>query len=112
MNRTASWSPPWTLAGAVGVAFCVAYSAAKFGVEGSMESLHHDVEPFGIHTTIVEPGFFRAELLEDAGLEQPPLRFVEGDGCLEAVEAKARQLLAQVDASRELGSNLAHGNAS
>ncbi|WP_194235964.1 hypothetical protein [Streptomyces acidicola] len=47
-----------------------------------------------------------------AGLEQPPQRFVAGDDCLEAVEAKARQLLAQVDASRELGTNLAHANAS
>jgi NAD(P)-dependent dehydrogenase (short-subunit alcohol dehydrogenase family) len=28
-----------------------------------MESLRFEVEPFGIHTTIVEPGFFRTELL-------------------------------------------------
>ena len=28
-----------------------------------MESLRFDVEPFGIRTTIVEPGFFRTELL-------------------------------------------------
>jgi len=31
-----------------------------------MESLRFDVEPFGIRTTIVEPGFFRTELLEEA----------------------------------------------
>ena len=28
-----------------------------------MESLAPEVEPFGIHTTIVNPGFFRTELL-------------------------------------------------
>ena len=28
-----------------------------------MESLRFEVEPFGIHTTIVEPGFFRTDLL-------------------------------------------------
>ena len=28
-----------------------------------MESLHPEVEPFGIATTIVNPGFFRTELL-------------------------------------------------
>ncbi|MEC0226415.1 SDR family NAD(P)-dependent oxidoreductase [Paenibacillus alba] len=53
-----------SLAGFVGQDFCVAYSASKFGLEGWMESLHLDVAPFGIHTTIVEPGFFRTELLE------------------------------------------------
>jgi NAD(P)-dependent dehydrogenase (short-subunit alcohol dehydrogenase family) len=50
-------------AGIVGQAFCSAYAASKFGVEGWMESLRFELEPFGIHTTIVEPGFFRTELL-------------------------------------------------
>jgi NAD(P)-dependent dehydrogenase (short-subunit alcohol dehydrogenase family) len=50
--------------GIVGQEFCSAYAAAKFGVEGWMESLRFEVEPLGIHTTIVEPGFFRTELLE------------------------------------------------
>jgi NAD(P)-dependent dehydrogenase (short-subunit alcohol dehydrogenase family) len=51
-------------AGIVGQEFCSAYAAAKFGLEGWMESLRFEVEPFGIHTMIVEPGFFRTELLE------------------------------------------------
>ena len=55
-----------SLAGLVGQEFCVAYAAAKFGVEGWMESLRFDLAPFGINTTIVEPGFFRTELLVDA----------------------------------------------
>jgi NAD(P)-dependent dehydrogenase (short-subunit alcohol dehydrogenase family) len=50
-------------AGIIGQAFCSAYAASKFGLEGWMESLRFEVEPFGIHTTIVEPGFFRTELL-------------------------------------------------
>jgi NAD(P)-dependent dehydrogenase (short-subunit alcohol dehydrogenase family) len=50
--------------GIVGQEFCSAYSASKFGLEGWMESLRFEVEPFGIRTTIVEPGFFRTELLE------------------------------------------------
>ena len=50
-------------AGLIGQEFVAAYAASKFGVEGWMESLRFDVEPFGIHTTIVEPGFFRTELL-------------------------------------------------
>lgn len=52
-----------SVAGLVGVEFCSAYAASKFALEGWMETLQHDVEPFGITTTIVEPGFFRTELL-------------------------------------------------
>src|SRR5438067_1900439 len=47
----------------VGFEFCSAYAASKFGLEGWMESLRPEVEPFGIHTTIVNPGFFRTKLL-------------------------------------------------
>jgi NAD(P)-dependent dehydrogenase (short-subunit alcohol dehydrogenase family) len=139
-------------AGIAGQAFCSAYAASKFGVEGWMESLRFEVEPFGIHTTIVEPGFFRTELLtkestayadlsiddyaertaetrpaweamsgkqpnDPAKLakalitvidqEEPPLRFVAGADAVETVEQKANELLAQVDAYRELSSALA-----
>src|SRR5436309_1875690 len=55
-------------AGLVGFAFCSAYAAAKFGLEGWMESLQQEVAPFGITTTIVNPGFFRTELLEAASV--------------------------------------------
>src|SRR5437660_6008242 len=53
-------------AGLVGFAFNSAYAAAKFGMEGWMESLAPEVAPFGISTTIVNPGFFRTELLTQA----------------------------------------------
>ena len=50
-------------AGISGGVFCAAYAAAKFGVEGWMESLAPELEPFGIRTMLVEPGFFRTDLL-------------------------------------------------
>ncbi|MFD8759850.1 SDR family oxidoreductase [Streptomyces mirabilis] len=140
-------------AGLIGQEFCVAYAASKFGVEGWMESLRYDVEPYGIRTTVVEPGFFRTELLVDASTtwpeptiddyaerttatvaawknmngrqtgdpaklarallaiadqDKPLLRFVAGADAIEGVEAKAKELLAQAQASRELGGNLAY----
>jgi NAD(P)-dependent dehydrogenase (short-subunit alcohol dehydrogenase family) len=52
-------------AGLVGFEFCTAYSASKFGLEGWMEALHAEIAPFGIATTIVNPGFFRTELLTE-----------------------------------------------
>jgi NAD(P)-dependent dehydrogenase (short-subunit alcohol dehydrogenase family) len=45
--------------------FTSAYAASKFGVEGWMEALRVEIAPFGIHTTIVNPGFFRTELLSE-----------------------------------------------
>jgi len=50
-------------AGIVGIEFCTAYAASKFGGEGWMEALTPEVAPFGIRTMLVEPGFFRTELL-------------------------------------------------
>ena len=43
--------------------FLTAYAASKAGVEGFMEALTPEVAPFGIRTMLVEPGFFRTELL-------------------------------------------------
>src|SRR5947199_9352269 len=52
-------------AGLVGFEFGTAYAASKFGLEGWMQSLQAEVEPFGIDTIIVNPGFFRTELLTE-----------------------------------------------
>jgi NAD(P)-dependent dehydrogenase (short-subunit alcohol dehydrogenase family) len=50
-------------AGIEGGLFLTAYAASKFAVEGWMESLAFEIAPFGIRTMLVEPGFFRTELL-------------------------------------------------
>ena len=58
-------------AGIVGQEFTSAYATSKFGLEGWMESLSPEVAPFGIRTMLVEPGFFRTDLLEDASTVWP-----------------------------------------
>jgi NAD(P)-dependent dehydrogenase (short-subunit alcohol dehydrogenase family) len=50
---------------AAGFDFVSAYAASKFGLEGWMESLQAEVARFGITTTVVNPGFFRTELLTE-----------------------------------------------
>src|SRR5438034_6283400 len=59
-------------AGLAGFEYDTAYAASKFGVDGWMESLAPEVEPFGIHTTIVNPGFFRTELLTKESTNYAP----------------------------------------
>ena len=60
-------------AGIAGGMFCTAYAAAKFGLEGWMESLALEIAPFGIRAMLVEPGFFRTELLtNDSTTFAPP----------------------------------------
>jgi NAD(P)-dependent dehydrogenase (short-subunit alcohol dehydrogenase family) len=66
-----------SLGGVVGAAFTSAYAASKFALEGWMESLRDEVTPFGIGTTIVEPGFFRTELLEPASTAWPALSITD-----------------------------------
>jgi NAD(P)-dependent dehydrogenase (short-subunit alcohol dehydrogenase family) len=140
-------------AGLIGQEFCTAYAASKFALEGFMESLAPEVAPYGIHTMVVEPGFFRTDLLTPestsyaqpsiadyaertrqtvtawngmngrqggdpaklaqaliglATSDQPPVRWVAGADAVAGVEQKAKDLLAQVDAYRELSSSLAH----
>jgi NAD(P)-dependent dehydrogenase (short-subunit alcohol dehydrogenase family) len=66
-----------SLAGLIGQEFVVAYAASKFALEGWMESLRFDVAPFGIKTMVVEPGFFRTELLVEGASTKWPKNEVD-----------------------------------
>jgi NAD(P)-dependent dehydrogenase (short-subunit alcohol dehydrogenase family) len=140
-------------AGIEGGEFNTAYAASKFAVEGWMESLAPEVAPFGIRTMLVEPGFFRTELLTPestkyaessigdygerteqtvaawksmngqqvgdpaklaaalvylAAQDEPPLRFPAGADAVATFEKRAKQLLDQANAHRDLSSSLAY----
>jgi len=143
-------------AGIEGGEFLSAYAASKFGVEGWMESLAPEIAPFGIRTMLVEPGFFRTELLTpestqyahssiedyaerteqtvtawkgmngrqggdpaklaDALIQlvhrdEQPSRFPAGADAVDTFERRAKAMLAQADANRDLSSNLAQDHA-
>jgi NAD(P)-dependent dehydrogenase (short-subunit alcohol dehydrogenase family) len=55
-----------SVAGVVGLKHCSAYGASKFAVEGLSLSVIEEVGKFGIKVTVVEPGFFRTDLLAEA----------------------------------------------
>ncbi|MBY3328690.1 SDR family oxidoreductase [Rhizobium laguerreae] len=63
----------------LGFEFCSAYSASKFALDGWMESLQGEVDPFGIQTMIVNPGFFRTELLTDESTQYAPISISDYD---------------------------------
>src|SRR3954464_5164983 len=73
-------------AGLIGFEFGTAYAASKFGLEGWMEALAAEVAPFGINTTIVNPGFFRTELLTEQSTNYAKPSIQDYD------EARAKQL--------------------
>jgi NAD(P)-dependent dehydrogenase (short-subunit alcohol dehydrogenase family) len=60
-----------SLAGVVGFKHCAAYAASKFAVEGLSLSVAAEVQQFGIKLTLVEPGFFRTELLDARNVKWP-----------------------------------------
>ncbi|MDI1360941.1 SDR family oxidoreductase [Methylotenera sp.] len=58
-------------AGVIGFKHCSAYSASKFALEGLSLSVAQEVEQFHIKITVVEPGFFRTDLLDDQNAKYP-----------------------------------------
>jgi short-subunit dehydrogenase len=44
------------------------YGSTKFAVEGISEALHAEVAPLGIKVTVIEPGFFRTDFLDEKSL--------------------------------------------
>ena len=58
-------------AGLVGFPYSSVYAASKFGLEGWMGALAQEVEPFGIRSTIVNPGFFRTGLASPESMIWP-----------------------------------------
>jgi NAD(P)-dependent dehydrogenase (short-subunit alcohol dehydrogenase family) len=49
------------------------YGATKFAVEGISEALAAEVAPLGIKVTVVEPGFFRTNFLDESSLARTAL---------------------------------------
>ncbi|MFZ3003901.1 MAG: oxidoreductase [Undibacterium umbellatum] len=57
-----------SIGGIVGFESASVYCASKFAIEGFSESLALEVARFGIHITIVEPGFFRTDFLDQTSV--------------------------------------------
>jgi NAD(P)-dependent dehydrogenase (short-subunit alcohol dehydrogenase family) len=49
------------------------YSASKHALEGYSESLDHEVRPFGVRVSVVEPGFTRTNIAKNSQVAAHPL---------------------------------------
>lgn len=47
------------------------YCSTKFAVAGFTEALAVEMEPFGVHTTLVYPGYFRTDFLSKGSVQTP-----------------------------------------
>jgi NAD(P)-dependent dehydrogenase (short-subunit alcohol dehydrogenase family) len=77
-----------SVAGVVGLKHCSAYGASKFAVEGLSLAVVEEVEKFGIKITVVEPGFFRTDLLAATNVKWPGNRIDD----YSAIEVSAEEM--------------------
>ncbi|RMH85989.1 SDR family NAD(P)-dependent oxidoreductase [Pseudomonas sp. AOB-7] len=66
------------------------YGSTKFAVEGITEALHQEVAPLGIHATVVEPGFFRTDFLDEQSLVKTALELPDYDETVGAMRRFAK----------------------
>ena len=59
-----------SVGGAVGQPFNEAYCAAKFALEGFMESLHPVAKTVGVAVTVIEPAAVTTDFVSNAGIKQ------------------------------------------
>ena len=86
--------PVSSLAGLLAVPTAGIYEATKFAIEGFAEALAAEVSPFGIKTTIIEPGAYATDFLSGTSLKTAePM----------AIYDKARDDLAQMLTGDMLG---------
>ena len=82
-----------SLAGLLGTPGQAFYSASKFALEGYSEALSIELQPFNIHVSLIEPGFF------NTGLHASPAPFdrqiPDYDRLRSAIETSVRQSIAQ-----------------
>jgi NAD(P)-dependent dehydrogenase (short-subunit alcohol dehydrogenase family) len=77
-----------SIGGLIALPFQAFYSASKYALEGYAEGLAYEVEPFGVHVTLVEPGNIRTDFTASRHtIDEDP------DGVYTAAASKAITLM-------------------
>ncbi|HEX7459835.1 MAG TPA: SDR family NAD(P)-dependent oxidoreductase [Acidimicrobiales bacterium] len=83
-----------SVGGVVGQPFNEAYCAAKFAVEGFMESLAPVAATVGVHVSVIEPGPVATEFVNNVGVDVDKL-FAEGGEYTPAMQAYLAHVMAE-----------------
>jgi NAD(P)-dependent dehydrogenase (short-subunit alcohol dehydrogenase family) len=83
-----------SVGGVVGQPFNEAYCAAKFAVEGFMESLAPVAATVGVHVSVIEPGPVTTEFVNNVGVDVGKL-FAEGGDYTPAMQAYLTHVMAE-----------------
>jgi NAD(P)-dependent dehydrogenase (short-subunit alcohol dehydrogenase family) len=68
-----------SLAGRIGFPLSSAYVSSKFALEGLIESLRYEVQPFGIHVCLIEPGVIKTNFVNNMKLGKNVLTLRNGN---------------------------------
>ena len=63
-----------SVAGRMGLPFTPAYISSKFALEGITECMRYELDPFGIQTTIIEPGVIKTPFLQSMKVSEPRIK--------------------------------------
>jgi NAD(P)-dependent dehydrogenase (short-subunit alcohol dehydrogenase family) len=83
-----------SVGGFVGAQGWGVYASTKFAVEGVSEALATELKPLGVQVTLIEPGYFRTDFLDDSSLhtvESTIADYADGPA------GQMRQIAAQVN---------------
>jgi NAD(P)-dependent dehydrogenase (short-subunit alcohol dehydrogenase family) len=83
-----------SVGGVVGQPFNEAYCAAKFAVEGFMESLAPVAATIGVHVSVIEPGPVATEFVNNVGVDVEKM-FAEGGDYTPAMQAYLTHVMAE-----------------
>jgi NAD(P)-dependent dehydrogenase (short-subunit alcohol dehydrogenase family) len=85
-----------SVAGRIGIPLYSVHAATKFAIEGFLESLRFELNPFNVRVKIVEPGSYRSNIISNGErYERVPV-----DGLYESFVTKHREELAKHDDKR------------
>lgn len=68
-----------SLAGRIGFPLSSAYGSSKFALEGLTESLGYEVQNFGIHVILIEPGVIKTNLVNNMKLGNEIMKLQDRD---------------------------------